>query len=253
MEEKSLPIALKAKREQTDIVLFNHENPRSLVNLLPESVAKKVDNIRFEHPEYFGLEERGLADKIREKKDLRPSATINRLRFKLWEEYERVQGLNLEKMEMKNFYRGICASETFDALILYPHNLAWLMCPPANYLVMLEEALLFGIEQMREILEVPVIDPKTKTVNTRLAELKVKITLGLDERLNGATPIKIEQVSKNLNMSINTSDKGLARMLEEMTEEELERTLATLQKRERKKERDAAKEAAIEAEVLKVE
>lgn len=249
----NLPVAQKAKQEQTEIVMWDKNNPRALVNLLPESFAKRLDYLQFEKPEYFGVPEKELLGIFREKKDLRPSVTISRMRLKLWEEYDRTQHLQLPQMDMRKIYTGICARETFEALMTVDHNLAWLFCPPTNYLIVLEESLLYGIDQLHEILETPLVDPKTRTFNTRLAELKVKITFALDERLNGSTPIKIEQVSKNLNMSINTSDKGLQKMLEEMTESELERTLATLKKRDRQKERDALKEAALDAEVTKVE
>lgn len=245
MKNLKLPAELAADQQSHDIIFWDEANPRSLVSILPDLYATKLKDMKFEHPDYFGLEERDLAKLIREKKSLRPSPTVNRIRLKVWQEYDNAQ-MNQTKMDSKKFYAGICDMETFDGIIRYAHNLAWIFCPPANYMTMMEEGLLFGIERLRDILELPVEMPGGQ-INSRLAELQAKIVMMFDERVKGAVPkhLKIDQETKNLHL--HATEKGVKTKLEELSEQELQRTLENLRKREKKQEK------IIDAEVTKVE
>lgn len=244
MKDLKLPTELAAEKSH-DIVFWDEANERSLVNLLPAEYATKLKDMKFEHPDYFGLEERELAKFIKEQKNLRPSPTVNRIRFKVWQEYDNAQ-TNLAPMNTKKFYQGICDVETFHNIIKYPYNLAWIFCPPASYMTMMEEGLYFGIEKLRDILELPVEMPGGQ-VNSRLAELQAKIVMMLDERVKGAIPkhLKIDQETKNLHL--HATEKGVQSKLEEMSEAELKRTLESIRRREKKAEK------VIDAEVTKIE
>lgn len=226
-----------------EIVIWDEMNSRSLVNMLPEHISREARNVYFEHPEYFGLSERELAKVIREKKDLRPCATVNRIRLKMWEEYDRAQMTNTD-MDLVRVYGAICAKETFASLMKVAYNIAWILCPPTDYLVMMEESLLFGIEQIRDILDLEIV--AHGQVNARLAELKVKIVMMLDERVKGAVTkhLRIDQNTQSLN--ITATNNQVQALVEQHSEEELQKILEKIKKREIKKE----KLATIDAEIV---
>jgi hypothetical protein len=211
--------------------LWNKGEERSLPNILPEDFMRLVDRTWQNDPQLFDPDERKLRERLAEAKR-RPTPLTNRLRMKFWHEYDCAQA-EQRMMKLVNVYNGICFHEHFYQYMRDIHNLAWVMCPPANYLVVMEEALAFGIEQLRDILDEPMVDPKTKKFNTTLADTKVKIVAMLDQRVKGAVVQRVEQTTKqmNLNVSVKTSADKVAKLATENTAAQLEARLAAVQSR----------------------
>lgn len=208
-----------------EISLLEESNERSVVNLVPPTVGKAIRDHVFEREELFNIDEKELY-KILRNDSKSPSPTDNRLRLKFWDEYDRVQAHGCNSMNMSNVLSGICSREFFYHNYLQRvEKVAWLLCPPTGYMVKAEEALEFGIEQLRDLLEQPhVLGGK---VDTKLGELKAKIVMMLDTRVKGAV------IQKTMNLNVNTSNQGVARAAAAGTAEDLMKQLKELDRKNR--------------------
>lgn len=183
-------------------IALDLEDPRSILNLVPNSMKEAYIKAYAARPELFCLDERSLYLKLRSERR-GPNATDNRLRLALWLEYDRAQG-GLSKIQHSYIYGGICSLSFFNTFYLVvPERVAWLFTRPASYVVVTEEALQFGIEQLREILEMPNMmevghgKKKKEVLNVRLIELKAKIVGMLDIRVKGAPLQRVHQITEN--------------------------------------------------------
>lgn len=204
--------------------VWDKDDSRSVIRLAPDTIQRRM----FEIPE----EIRYMSEPELRKK-IRPTATDNQLRISFWLEYDRVQSRNLSKMETVNIIRGIISEDYFyNAYLKNSDRLAWMLIPPKSYTVKLTDMLEVGLEQLRETLELPHIEGGR--VNTKLLELKLKITAMMDMRLNGAIAqkVQIEQKSMNMNLHVSRAGEEIEGLLESRNMEELDRKLADLRKRD---------------------
>jgi hypothetical protein len=168
--------------EPGPIEIWDRTNPRSVLNLVTPVIADSILQASRAKPELFLMDEQTLR-KVLSCNDITP--TDSRLRMKFWNEYERAQS-DGNSMGVAYIISGVCTKPYFyDRYLRSPVKVAWMMCPPANYIVMAEEALSFGLSRMRDILEMDDTDAKGKP-NVKLLELKVKITAMLDARVKGS-------------------------------------------------------------------
>jgi hypothetical protein len=217
---KNLPAEMGEKVFPID--LWDRENPRSVVNLIPDTTAQKLLAAVTAKPELFTMDERALRLAVR------PTPNDNRLRLAFWNEYNRAQEQNTP-MRMVSVFAGVVTHQFWDNHYLTkPENVAWLITPPASYLVMAEEALAHGIERLRDILDLPVVDAYGK-VNVKLGELQAKIVAMLDLRVKGAV------VQKNMNLNVNTSDAKAVNAMTLESMEEIQKKLREIEKRERQR------------------
>lgn len=217
---------IKAHVHNTEISIFEKDNARAVVNLVPSVVKDSIEQWAFERDELFGLDEKDLYTKLKAD-NKQPSPTDNRLRLKFWNEYDRVQAQDLKMMNMVNVLSGICSREMFYSHYLKsPQKVAWLLTPPAGYMVKAEEALEFGLEQLRDLLDQPhVVNGK---VDTKLGELKTKIVMMLDTRVKGAV------IQKSMNLNLNTSNEKVMQAATAATAEDLMRQLKDLERKNRR-------------------
>lgn len=217
------PVPSTASRE---LSITDAENSRSIVRLVPPAVSQLFQDHIFTHEEFFNLDEKELYKRLRDT-NAQPSPTDNRLRLKFWMEYDRVQDRQESQINITNVVAGICSREFFYKNYLKnPYKCAWLLCPPAGYMVKAEEALEFSLEQLRDLLEQPHIGAGGK-VDTKLGELKVKIFAMLDARVKGAV------VQKNLNLNVSTSNDSVAKAAVASTTDDMRRQLKELERRNR--------------------
>jgi hypothetical protein len=104
--------------------------------------------------------------------------------------------------------------------------LAFIMCPPVTYDTFLTEALDKGLSRLREILDLP-LHKADGTVDTRVADLHVKVTAFIDMRKNGG----IVQKTMNLNVDAKTSLGEVKKMAKDLSVEELDRKIKQLEER----------------------
>lgn len=199
------------------ISIFNRDEPRSIVNLVPPAIAKAFEEIQWEKPEYFEMDEQELY-KALSKDNKRPTATDNRLRIKFWMEYEYAQTYYKKKIDMVRVVAGICPIDYFyNKYVKSPSRIAWMLTPPISYEMKTREALDFGLDQLRDLLEQSHELPGGR-VDTKLAELKMKVVAMLDMRVKGA----IVQKTMNLHATGKAAAQAVADSIVQPTMEQLE-------------------------------
>lgn len=211
---------------------FCRSNPRSFINLIPDGMAAHILTAHQARPEFFGLTERELYKKLRSLGKT-PDPTDNRLRLQFWQQYDASQASGkMLKINMIAVVQGICQPNFFyERYLRQPEKVAWLVTMPVDYDTYLKEALQFGMEQLREVLELDHTLPNGK-IDVKLLELKAKITFALDARKNGGVIQRVEQ--KQMNLNISTSDKAVAQAALGGTMEDMEKRLRQLEREEKK-------------------
>lgn len=227
-DSDNLPASPELQGAKTAIEITS-DNPRSVVNISPKSIVDAVARAMAEIPEYFELDERRLYNKLRADA-CTPNPTDNRLRIKFWQEYESAQEAG-RRIILGNVVAGVCTQAVLNHYLKNPRKVAWLLTPPASYVTVAEEALTFGLERMRDILEMDPMGPDGK-LNTKLMELQAKIVTMLDNRLKGGVVQRVEQ--KTVGLNISTSSKEVAAMAMEMSMDEIEKRIKTLEAQERR-------------------
>lgn len=218
--------------EETKAVEMAANNPLasedSIYKLLPGPIASACAQHLALNPDLFAYDEHSLSRRLKQSKRP-PNPTDNRLRLKFWLEYDMVVAGHRKQMEISQIIAGICDRYFFMAKYLKdPYRVAWLLCPPAGYVTKTEEALEFGLEELRDILALPHYDEVTGKINVSLGELKAKIVAMLDSRVRGAV------VSKNLNLNLHAGSKQVAAMTKAMTMDELQKEIQELEERIKK-------------------
>lgn len=186
-----------------DIMLWENANPRALVNLVPASMRTKLEDAKFTNEELFDIvDEASLYKKLVEDSHT-PTATDNRIRIRFWMEYDYCQLYHTKGIDIARVIAGIVSFQFFSTKYLAnARKAAWLMCPPAGYMTKANEALEFGLLQLRDILQQPhVVGGR---VDTKLGELKAKIVAMLDTRVKGAI------VQKSIALNAHSSAPGVA-------------------------------------------
>lgn len=196
--------------------------------MVGEVFAAKLEDHLFTNPELFLQDERSLMLAIRGFHGNKPHGigpTENRLRIAFWMEYDRAIMASDAKMYMPRVHGGVCSSEYFyQVVIRKPEKVAWMLCPPASYTKAMEEALTFGIEKLRDILEFPLYNKKGEP-DTKVGELILKAVEKLDIRQKGA----IIQRVQTMNLHKHVSAPAAPEPQESM--EEVDERLKHLEKR----------------------
>lgn len=201
---QNLPVPQPPQAPQESADIFGKDNPRSVYNLVTDRVRDGIDKLQEKFPDLLGLPEKSLRHSL-QKLNAQPDITDNQLRLKFWQAYEECQARGHKAMSIQNVCAGICDREWFHEKYLQnPMKLAWILCVPTNYVVVIDEALQYGIMRMRDILEMNVIDPVTGKVNNSLLQMQLKIVTMLDARKHGAV------VQRSMQVVAHTSDKQVA-------------------------------------------
>ena len=204
------------------------DNERSLINIVPDKLKQKLKCEKI-----MNLLEH---DEMALRKIVKPSVTSNRLRSSFWIEYNLAQS-NKTMMKMENVYKGICSRQNFYVLIDKDATVAWMLMPVADYHIALHEAHGFGVDRLREILNMPLYKHeliktkdgskskarRTSTPDIRMAQLFVKVFELLDNRVKGAVVQKIHShnTGKMTEPEKKVLDKAGELDLSNMTQEEL--------------------------------
>jgi hypothetical protein len=219
-----------------DVTIFDENNPRSVYTLAPESLKKVMRSSLEKHPEYFNLCEYDLYRKLR-RQNKTPTVTDHRIRMRFWDEFDYAVTNGNNTINLVRVTAGVCSRDyLYNGYFKRPEAVAWLMCPPAMYQIKVEEALSFGIDQLRTALEADMFDKKGN-INVKLLEAKMKIVAMLDMRVKGSIPT----IQKNLN--VNVSDKSIQKAMENRSMEEIQRRIDELARKDKKDERTISVEA----------
>ena len=182
--------------------LWDEKNPYAMVNRLPEELKQRLLDAKEIAPDLFSLDDRTLLSTLKSR-NLPLAVLDNRLRIALWMDYDRSIVQN-RVISAHSIYNGFCTFEAFYKRLEEPHRVAWIFSPPAKYEKIIEEALVYGLEQLRVVLEE---DPmKDGKLNLPLMKLKMSIVVMLDQRQKGGYVQKIEEKRLNLHAGISGSD-----------------------------------------------
>lgn len=210
----------KTHHELIDTDVMTVENPRSVVNLLPPKVREKVLKFNESHPEYFNKPEDQLYKLLKDNCAL-PNQVEDTLRMKFWVEYERAQSLGLRAMNMSNISNGVVTYKYFfDLYMNLATRVAWLMCPPINYVSSMDEILHNCWRTFSDAARME-FDPKDP--DFKVLDYKLKIFREVDARRNGVQVQRIETKSES---------KILVGHVNATNEQDLERILREAKKRE---------------------
>ena len=193
----SLMNPMERARTQILASVWDEEDPKSVIRLATPEFRESMLQI----PEHERHTEENELRKI-----VKPSPMMNQLRLTFWLEYHRA-AMEGDSICLANAYRGVCTKQAFIEVYRNKNKLRWVLCPPQNYEARLQESLDYGLNQLRDILAFDCFDGKGR-LNTKLLEMKLKITMYLDARINGPLKqrVEIEQKSANINIELNPFD-----------------------------------------------
>lgn len=173
----------------SSVQVFGLNNPASIESIAPAPIVAALDTIP---------EEMWSWDEEDFDKNVEPTATMRRLRISFWHAYNRALESG-KPMRTSDIHAGICHQQYLQQrIIAEPARLAFILKPPVQYAMMMEEALSYSITRVREILSLPIVEGGK--VNVRLAALILKSMELLDARLNGLAVQKIESKSLQVNV-----------------------------------------------------
>ena len=225
------PTAPAARPDILDrnIYVWDTSNPKSVINLVPEKMRERMHEALWSRGDLFELDEQDLFKRLR-KDGIQPTATDNRVRLKFWVEYDRVHQHGYKSMVIDQIVSNVCSREYFDKFYLRrAEKVAWLLCPPVDYATKATEALAFGLEQMREVLEMNHWMANGK-IDYKLLEAKIKVFKMLDDRLQGQAVQRIEERSVQVKLA---STQSVSHLIEQMRETAMNKEFANIEAREK--------------------
>ena len=186
----------------TGLTIFDKTAPRSVYNLVPESMQVAIDNV---NPKYFEWRLTTL------EKHLRPDARLCQLRVAFWREYNYVQDNRKRNISYANVIRGICDTRFLTEKIFQDQlSMAYLLYPVVDQVAAMEEMAELSMREMRKILKLP--NQGKKGANMPIIKEKIKIFEILQNRLQGAViqNHRVHQVHQVVpgtpNSHLNTGD-----------------------------------------------
>ena len=243
----------------SEVEIYDSTNPKAMVNVVPTWLKNRILSVSVQS--LLQMSEEDLEKKVN------PPLTLKRLRIAFWSEYERIfkgygRSIQQSKREMNigvhRMCNGICTPSYFmDKVARNDYFIAWVVRPPIDYATAMEEALQFGIERLREILNfplyeqklnkdgVPVVNARTKKPvlipNVSVGTLMLKTVALLDMRVKGSIPHRVHQITqsqidrRNVNVNILENHSGVqvdAKKLDKklLTIEDLDKQIVTLTK-----------------------
>jgi hypothetical protein len=172
------------------------EEPRSFINLLPESMKKSVVSI----PEdMVNQDEDTLLRTLEERYNYKPTASVEALRTNFWMEHDRVATTRNEVMNQTNVYLGVISREHFHNLCSSgTHVLAYILCRPPEYEAVMKGLLNLSTRRIRDVLNIPLQKADGSIQDAKIIELVLKAAAMVDLRAKGGYVQRSE--TKNLTM-----------------------------------------------------
>jgi hypothetical protein len=179
-----------ARRE---IVFYEKDNPRCVVNLLPEIPKRVALDIP---PDMLAQTPQQLRRK------LNPNDMDEQLRLAFWDEYFLAMD-NSRMIRMDAVYGRVCSREHFYKNIVgNADRFLWILQPPEEYMLKMRGLLEIGLNRFAEILQLPIVNDRG-AADTKLIGQVVQIVSLLDNRIKGAVPQKLYVEGKSYNMNVN--------------------------------------------------
>lgn len=194
----------------------DRDNPQSLINICPSFISNAIAVIPdfiFELP-FEEIRKKSLSKpKGIDDNNIVTEDTLRRLRTAFWLEYANAFNTG-RKMMAQGMFNGICQIGYFAKHIaINSFRLAYVVTPPLDYIVRLEEMLDLGLEQTRDILQsehlVPLRNKEGELIyengqlvmvlDPKIALVKQKITEDLHNRRRGMPIHRTQSLNRNIN------------------------------------------------------
>lgn len=172
------------------------EEPRSFLNLLPESMKKAVVSIP---QELVDCDEDSLLKILEEKYNYKPTAALEAMRSNFWIEHDRVSSTRNEVLNMGSIYLGVVSRQYFIKIVdSSPHVLAYILCRPPEYEAVMKGLLNLSTRRIRDVLNLPLQKADGSIQDPKIIELVLKAAAMVDLRAKGGYIQRSE--TKNLTM-----------------------------------------------------
>lgn len=210
--------------ERLTIPIKDRENPQSVINVAPAIIGEALEAI----PDtVFAMSTTELRDAFRKTRYDDFTEIEEKLRISFWKEYESAV-TDGRKMSIQRITTGVCQLPFFRKHICgSSFRLAYILTPPEDYVLTLEELLKLATEQIRDILLLPHIK-KNGEPDARMADVKLKILESMLNRVKGSVATRVE--SKNLNVNIENDTKSSSVVAQITSMEDLDKKLKELAK-----------------------
>lgn len=193
-----------------EVNIRDEANPLALIHMVTESMKQAIQSV----PEqYLGLDSTVYEAEIA---DHKLTQTDRRLRMAFWLEYERARRKGVT-MSASRIWEPSCTDEHFYKAIKNPMKMGYYLIPPVSYSLACKDLLDRSIGVLGKILDEVA---RCKKIDSRMADIALKIFNQLDARVNGAVVQRVEQ--KNLNLNVDTNKM-------ELTLEDVKKKLAELE------------------------
>lgn len=217
---------------------------KTIYEMVPPYVKTAFDSV----PEYLRY-----LDESKLRKEVRPNSAVCALRNSFWMEYQKVFDKGGQFL-VSNVIAGICTIEYFSKFVLTnPILVSWIMRPPIHYTKAMEEILSYGLERLRQIMELPFeesyIDKngfEKKKIDSRTAELVLKAIAFVNLQARGSVVQKHEL--KTLSLNANVSEGKLMGIAASLSMKDIDEKLEQLRKKEQQFEQSRTIEVPSQEE-----
>lgn len=191
---------------------LDKDNPKSVYNMVPESVQEGMEAITtdllYMTPEEM---EKQWPDDDPTIKSI--TSVVKKLRFAFWEEFHRAHNNNIG-IQVSKIVQGVCSRSYWrDKVAPVPHRLAYVLKAPDNYKFSLMEIHELGLRQMKEILEAPnwTVDKFGNQIfDSKLAKVKQVIWEKAADRIWGGAVHRSLQVNENFTRELGSGQGAQA-------------------------------------------
>lgn len=187
----------EVKKELTfNTYLAQLEEPRSFLNLLPESMKKAVVSLP---QQLVDADEDELLRILKDKYNYTPSAAAEALRTNFWMEHDRVSTTRNEIVNQGSIYLGVVSRQYFIRIMdEAPHVLAYILCRPPEYEAVMRGLLNLSTRRIRDVLNLPLQKADGSIQDPKIIELVLKAAAMVDLRAKGGYVQRSE--TKNLTL-----------------------------------------------------
>jgi hypothetical protein len=233
---KDLVKSYRTQAPSTTVLLKALGNDNGgLITFLSAQMTEAVARI----PEpYLNLDEEEMKANLARDFEWHPSVTVENLRIKFWEEFDRCQIAKEPKMVQEQIYRGVCSVDYFFTLCADQYKWpvwAYIITRPTEYDQVMRSMLSLATSRLRDILSIPILNKNGEPRDPKLIDTILKAAAMVDHRVKGS--YIQHTVNKTLQINHNTTThKGSivhdirAKPIEELDYKEIQERLRLVER-----------------------
>ncbi len=172
--------------------------------------------------EMLTLNERQIEKLIRNDHEGKFPRMLGLMKLQFWDEFKNAQR-EKRPMVMENVYYGICHRLWFyKHVVESPHNLAWLLCPPTDEMLIHRDLLNRAMARLSDAMDADLYDEsrvtyigqdgkkhskKVRKLNVALLREIHAITKTLQDRIHGGIIQRQQILQKNINVNVPLGER----------------------------------------------